>query len=100
MLPLQLTRIFDYQQPNTDSQRATPVRTGANEESNLAPGSALKKISEERRQQESRRNTDRRMEQQAIFLNTRKTQGRRYSTGRRASDLNSQMLYRPIYFRG
>ncbi|MFZ6801623.1 hypothetical protein [Undibacterium sp. Di24W] len=100
MLPLQLTRIFDYQQPGTDAQHMTPTRTGVNEASNLPTGSTLKRIPEERRKQESRRNTDRRLMQQAIFLNTRKTQGRRHSTGRRASDLNHEMPYRPIYFKG
>jgi hypothetical protein len=100
MLPLQLSRIFDYQQPSTDAQRTSSVRIGADEKSSLTTGSTPRKIPEERRAQESRRSNERRLKQHATFLNTRKTQGRRRSTGRRASDLDDQILYHPIYFKG
>lgn len=96
MLPLQLTRIFDYQQPATDMYRSDSSRV------NVADGSsqtgAATEIIEERRQQTDRRALERREKQQATFLNTRKMQGRRRSAGRRAND--AQNTYRPISLKG
>jgi hypothetical protein len=96
MLPLQAARIYDYQQPTTDTSRQdvtrasqTPPDRNANEVSEIA---------EERRKLTDRRLNDRRERQQAIFLNTRKIQGRRRTAGRRLSDtLNT---YTPISLKG
>lgn len=95
MLPLQMTRIYDYQQPTVESQRREVVRAGQSTQDQLSAGTD---IQEERRQQADRRATERREKQQAIFLNTRKMQGRRRSAGRRLSDNLSP--YRPISLKG
>lgn len=96
MLPLQLTRIFDYQQPTAEQLRNDTVRV------NSAPSdpdsSQQNAIQEDRRKKADRRALDRREKQQATFLNTRKIQGRRRTTGRRASD--KQTAYRPISLKG
>lgn len=96
MLPLQLTRIFDYQQPATDMYRSDSSRVNAADGSSQT--SAATEIIEERRQQTDRRALERREKQQATFLNTRKMQGRRRSAGRRAND--AQNTYRPISLKG
>lgn len=97
MLPLQLSRIFDYQQPDADVYRADRSRFGDKEMPLLA---ATIEVAEERRKGDDRRSLDRRLKQHATFLNTRKTQGRRRSHGRRATDVENHMQYRPIYFKG
>ncbi|MFC0348805.1 hypothetical protein [Undibacterium danionis] len=97
MFPLQLSRIFDYQQPDADVYRTERLRV-ADKTMPLAATSG--ETLEERRTGEDRRNIERRLKQQATFLNTRKTQGRRRSHGRRASDVENHMQYRPIYFKG
>ncbi len=96
MLPLQLTRIFDYQQPATDMYRSDSSRVNAADGSSQT--GAATEIIEERRQQTDRRALERREKQQATFLNTRKMQGRRRSAGRRAND--AQNTYRPISLKG
>lgn len=97
MLPLQLLRIFDYQQPKVD-QGNTP-QTNKPEAPDPAQ-SAATTVQIERRVQEDRRSGDRREKQQATFLNTRKPQGRRRSPGRRESDQTREMHYRPISIKG
>lgn len=96
MLPLQLTRIFDYQQPTTEQFRSDTVRYAATDdkESTRSPNPTI----EDRRKLPDRRSLERREKQQATFLNTRKTQGRRHSEGRRMNDSRSQ--YRPISLKG
>lgn len=100
MLPLQLTRIFDYQQPSAELYRHELARTNAvdNGINNSTPNNAGLEVIEERRQQADRRAQERREKQQATFLNTRKMQGRRRSAGRRADDIQSK--YRPISLKG
>lgn len=100
MFPLQLTRIFDYQQPSADLYRNEFARANAvdNEINNSTRGNAVLEAIEERRQQADRRSQERREKQQATFLNTRKMQGRRRSAGRRADDIQSK--YRPISLKG
>lgn len=97
MLPLQLFRIFDYQQPKLD-QGSTP---STNKPEPTPPAqNAAAPVQIERRVQADRRNGDRREKQQATFLNTRKSQGRRRSPGRRESDQVHEMNYRPISIKG
>jgi hypothetical protein len=96
MLPVQLTRIFDYQQPATEMYRSDSTRVNATGDQLQATISS--NIVEERRQQTDRRALERREKQQATFLNTRKMQGRRRSAGRRLSD--AQNTYRPISLKG
>jgi hypothetical protein len=93
MLPLQLSRIFDYQQPETDVYRSahSPVDNSERETVLTTPI-----IVEERRKVDERRSDDRRLKQHATFLNTRKAQGRRRSAGRRISDQENRIQYRPI----
>jgi hypothetical protein len=97
MLPLQLSRIFDYQQPETDLYRSEQSRVGHTVKQNLP---AVSIVVEERRRVDERRSDDRRLKQHATFLNTRKTQGRRRSPGRRATDLENLTQYRPISLKG
>ncbi|MBC3874131.1 hypothetical protein H8K55_11055 [Undibacterium sp. LX15W] len=96
MLPLQLTRIFDYRQPAAEQQRGDTLRV----EQELTDQNTIAstEIPEERRKQPDRRTTERREKQQATYLNTRKTQGRRHSAGRRLSDAATE--YRPISLKG
>lgn len=97
MLPLQLLRIFDYQQPKVDSGvLGTPNKKLINLQVPEAPDT----LPVERRVQADRRLGERRERQQATFLNTRKTQGRRRSPGRRASDLGHEIPYKPISIQG
>lgn len=97
MLPLQLLRIFDYQQPKVDQEiKPGPQRNDASVKA--APSVAPVQV--ERRNQADRRNGDRREKQEATFLNTRKPQGRRRSPGRRASDQNREFRYKPISIKG
>ena len=96
MLPLQLTRIFDYQQPSTDQFRGDAVRGQTSPAQQ--PLATQHPIQEERRKQADRRSLERRERQQATFLNTRKAQGRRRSDGRRISDISNK--YRPISLKG
>ena len=96
MLPLQLTRIFDYQQPSTDQFRGDAVRGQTSPADQ--PLATQQPIPEDRRKQADRRALERREKQQATFLNTRKAQGRRRSDGRRMSDMTSK--YRPISLKG
>jgi len=96
MLPLQLTRIFDYQQPATEMYRSESSRVNAADGSSQT--SAATEIIEERRQQTDRRALKKKKKQQATFLNTRKMQGRRRLAGRRAND--AQNTYRPISLKG
>ena len=96
MLPIQPTRIFDYQQPTTEQFRNDELRANStHSDQNQSAQSALQ---EDRRKKTDRRTLDRREKQQATFLNTRKIQGRRRTTGRRASDI--QAVYRPISLKG
>lgn len=96
MLPLQLTRIFDYQQPTAEQFRNDLVRADSvQSDQNPIPQNP---IQEDRRKKTDRRALDRREKQQATFLNTRKIQGRRRTTGRRAND--TQTAYRPISLKG
>jgi hypothetical protein len=97
MFPLQLSRIFDYQQPSADPYRNDVTRISVSVGGN-SPTSA--ELIEERRKNEDRRSEDRRMQQHAIFLNTRKTQGRRKSPGRRIGDQENRLHYRPISLKG
>lgn len=97
MLPLQLLRIFDYQQPKVDQDNRSSQNkpdTSVSGEDTVAP------VQIERRTQADRRNMERREKQQATFLNTRKQQGRRRSPGRRASDQEREMQYKPISIKG
>lgn len=97
MFPLQLSRIFDYQQPETDVYRSEQSRVAHGVRPSLP---AVSIVVEERRKVSERRTDDRRLKQQATFLNTRKTQGRRRSPGRRATDLENMTQYRPISLKG
>lgn len=103
MLPLQLLRIFDYQQPKADQDlKSASDKAGSSQELVSAPDASTgdKKVAVERRSQLDRRLGDRREKQQATFLNTRKPQGRRHSPGRRASDQHHEMRYKPISIKG
>ncbi len=100
MSPLQIFRIFDYQQPTSMQNSA---RTSSNDLSRRGASKLQQDIDEtfvERRQIQDRRASDRREKQQSTFLNTRKTQGRRQMAGRRASDANIKLDYRPISLKG
>lgn len=96
MRPLQLLRIFDYQQPKVNQG----TRHQTKPEANAKGVEAAAPVQVERRAQPDRRTGDRREKQQATFLNTRKPQGRRSSPGRRASDQNNEMRYKPISIKG
>lgn len=98
MLPLKLMRILDYAQPKTDQQpryTAAGASTYAQNEEEITEDKII-----ERRNAQDRRANDRREKQAATFLNTRKRQGRRVSHGRRTSDLNGQLTYKPISLKG
>ena len=100
MSPLQIFRIFDYQQPNTGalgSRTASGIQQ-ASDSSKAATQEAASFI--ERRKMPDRRAGDRREKQHATFLNTRKTQGRRQTAGRRASDAQAKLDYKPISLKG
>lgn len=96
MLPLQLTRIFDYQRPAAEQSRSEAARIGQVSGEQIADIQI--ELQEDRRKQADRRATERREKQQATFLNTRKIQGRRRSAGRRQSDIMAK--YRPISLKG
>lgn len=96
MLPLQPARLYDYQQPTAESHRQGISRVERATQDQFT--SSTSEASEERRQLADRRAIERREKQQAIFLNTRKNQGRRRSAGRRLSDNYSP--YRPISLQG
>lgn len=96
MLPLQLSRIFDYQRPSAEQTRSDSVRT-AQMIAEQATG-VLPEAPEDRRKQTDRRTIERREKQQASYLDTRKIQGRRRSAGRRGSDTMTE--YRPISLKG
>lgn len=96
MLPLQLTRIFDYQRPAAEQPRNETARI--NHVGGEQTADTQIELQEERRKQADRRATERREKQQATFLNTRKIQGRRRSAGRRQSDTLAE--YRPISLKG
>ncbi len=98
MSPLQILRIFDYQQPRVQTQQAGSLRSASAPQN--ANAQVVGKIQEERRKTDDRRSADRREKQQATFLNTRKTQGRRQTPGRRSTDINGRMDYRPISLKG
>lgn len=100
MSPLQIFRIFDYQQPNSMQNAARPSRGNPPVRGGLNTQSGTEETFIERRQIHNRRATDRREKQQSTFLNTRKTQGRRQTAGRRASDANIKLDYRPISLKG
>lgn len=92
-------RILDYAQPKAEQQTTAQVKGVA------APISSEKKNDSdeqriERRSNTDRRENDRRMQQAATFLNTRKMQGRRVSHGRRATDLTGKLSYKPISLKG
>ncbi|MBR7801711.1 hypothetical protein [Undibacterium fentianense] len=95
MLPLQFSRILDYQQPAIETHRSRPAR---NETEAGSDANTKITYAEERRLQNDRRHNDRREKQHATFLNTRKVQGRRKSAGRRAGDLH--YAYTPISLKG
>lgn len=96
MLPLQLTRIFDYQRPAAEQSRNDVVRLEQVGDEQMTDIQI--ELQEERRKLADRRATERREKQQATFLNTRKIQGRRRSAGRRQSDAIAE--YRPISLKG
>ena len=96
MLPLQTTRIYDYQQPSAETPRQELLRAEQLRPDQISTENH--QMLEERRRLTDRRATERREKQQAIFLNTRKIQGRRRSAGRRLSDNLSP--YRPISLKG
>lgn len=99
MLPLQIYRLFDAMQ--TKDQLASSLHAHQRERIQArAPELNLNALQEERRINPNRRTQDRREKQQAILLNTRKPQGRRHSSGRRATDLQGAGDYRPISFKG
>ncbi len=97
MRPLQLLRIFDYQQPKVDQENKLSQDKS---DATVRADDTATTIPIERRKQVDRRTNDRREKQQATFLNTRKPQGRRRSPGRRASDQEREMTYRPISIKG
>jgi hypothetical protein len=99
MLPLQISRLFDAMQTKDQLQSLLQPhqRDRIHREEQDA---ALIELQEERRKNPNRRNQNRREKQQAILLNTRKPQGRRFSSGRRATDPQIPADYRPISFKG
>lgn len=100
MSPLQIFRIFDYQQPNSMQNSAHQGGNNALNRSALGSQQGPEETFIERRQTQDRRAIERREKQQSTFLNTRKTQGRRQTAGRRASDANIKLDYRPISLKG
>lgn len=101
MSPLQLFRIFDYQQPNTGalgSRSATNINQAETADPVTTAAAANNFV--ERRTTPDRRAIERREKQQATFLNTRKTQGRRQTAGRRSSDRDIKLDYKPISLKG
>ena len=98
MSPLQILRIFDYRQPKVQTPTAGSLRSASAPQN--ASTQVVGKIQEERRKNDDRRSADRREKQQATFLNTRKTQGRRQTPGRRSTDTHGRMDYRPISLKG
>lgn len=98
MSPLQILRIFDYQQPKVQIPTSGSLRSASAPQNSSTQ--VVGKIQEERRKNDDRRSADRREKQQATFLNTRKTQGRRQTPGRRSTDINGRMDYRPISLKG
>ncbi|WMW81177.1 hypothetical protein RF679_02555 [Undibacterium cyanobacteriorum] len=101
MSPLQIFRIFDYQQPNTGALGSRTANGIQQSKVTSATNNAASADSfVERRKTPDRRGNDRREKQQATFLNTRKTQGRRQTAGRRASDSEVKLDYKPISLKG
>ncbi len=101
MLPLQILKIFDFQQPRDAASSSRLARNLAGVSVTEAQADASAQgIFVERRRQPDRRAIDRREKQLPTFLNTRKTQGRRQSPGRRASDANPNFAYRRISLKG
>lgn len=100
MSPLQIFRIFDYQQPNNMHNAAGSNRANALRGKVAGATQNVEEGFVERRQIQDRRANERREKQQSTFLNTRKTQGRRQTAGRRASDANIKLDYRPISLKG
>lgn len=100
MSPLQIFRIFDYQQPNSMQNAARPNRGNTTVQGASNTQTGAEEIFIERRKIQDRRANDRREKQQSTFLNTRKKQGRRQTAGRRASDANIKLDYRPISLKG
>jgi hypothetical protein len=101
MNPLQILRIFDYQQSNAEQTAAHWVRNASSsKDAQSKLNKAASAILVERRKTPDRRASDRREKQHATFLNTRKNQGRRAMPGRRASDMQVKMDYRSISFKG
>lgn len=100
MSPLQIFRIFDYQQPNGMQGSSRPSQANKQLDRNTKPQQGTENSFVERRQVLDRRASDRREKQHSTFLNTRKTQGRRQTAGRRASDANIKLDYRPISLKG
>lgn len=100
MSPLQIFRIFDYQQPNSMQNAARPNRGNSPVRGTSNTQTGADETFIERRQIQDRRASDRREKQQSTFLNTRKKQGRRQTAGRRASDANIKLDYRPISLKG
>lgn len=98
MLPLKLMRILDYAQPRTEQQPRSMLNGGSVSVFNDDAIEVNEVV--ERRKPQDRRSNDRREKQAATFLNTRKRQGRRVSHGRRASDLDGQLTYKPISLKG
>lgn len=101
MSPLQIFRIFDYQQPNTGAL-GSRTANGINQSQTPSASNSITSADRfvERRKTPDRRGEDRREKQQATFLNTRKTQGRRQTAGRRASDSERKLDYKPISLKG
>ncbi|TXI89439.1 MAG: hypothetical protein E6Q34_10680 [Burkholderiaceae bacterium] len=101
MSPLQIFRIFDYQQPNTGAL-GSRTASGINQTMATDAKSAAQDGSTfvDRRKMPDRRAGDRREKQHATFLNTRKTQGRRQQAGRRATDAEVKLDYKPISLKG
>lgn len=98
MLPLKVSYLFEQlAQP----QRAAPVVVArprqVNDEGNEH---ALRWSQQERREIESRRASERREQQHATFLDTRKNQGRRRSAGRRVTDQRDPAIHIPIFLKG
>ena len=98
MLPLQILRIFDPPRPTSDQSPISTPRAASAPQNETSQTVAV--VQEERRKAQDRRNNDRREKQQSTFLNTRKTQGRRHSPGRRATDQANKMDHRPISLKG
>lgn len=100
MSPLQIFRIFDYQQPSSMQNSARQARGNVLQRGATGAVENAEETFIERRQMQDRRANDRREKQQSTFLNTRKTQGRRQTAGRRATDANIKLDYRPISLKG